>query len=64
MQFFFKRIFFLPAALLAVACALFVGRVALVIWRSIKKPLYDDVTPVVMSPLEIAENLNKLYKWN
>lgn len=50
------------AALLAVACTLFVARVILVVWKSIKKPLYSDASPEAMSPTEIEENLNSFYK--
>lgn len=50
------------AALLALACALFVARVILVAWRSIKKPLYRHAAAEAMSPMEIAENLNSFYK--
>ncbi|XP_070784656.1 uncharacterized protein [Enoplosus armatus] len=49
-------------ALLAVACVLFVARVLLVIWKHIKKPLYKDVDPEVMSPMEIAENQKTIFK--
>ncbi|XP_044031708.1 uncharacterized protein LOC122866306 [Siniperca chuatsi] len=50
------------AALLAVACVLFVGRVLLVIRRHIKKPFYEDVSPEVMSPMEIANNQKTIFK--
>lgn len=50
-------------SLLAIACALFVGRVFLVIWRQIKYPLYEDVNPEAMSPMDIAEMQRKIFKW-
>nr|XP_046227984.1 uncharacterized protein si:ch211-161h7.5 [Scatophagus argus] len=50
------------AALLAAACALFVARVVLVIWRNIKNPLYKDVSPEVMTPMEIAKEQKKIFK--
>ncbi|XP_076577706.1 uncharacterized protein LOC143314527 [Chaetodon auriga] len=50
------------AALLAAACALFVARVVLFIWRNIKKPLYKDVSPELLSPMEIAEKQKKIFK--
>ncbi|AWP20611.1 Hypothetical protein SMAX5B_001584 [Scophthalmus maximus] len=49
-------------SLLAIACALFVGRVFLVIWRQIKYPLYEDVNPEAMSPMDIAEMQRKIFK--
>lgn len=55
---------FPAAALLAMACALFVARVILVVWKSIKKPLYSDASPEAMSPTEVEENLNSFYKWH
>ncbi|MEQ2288318.1 hypothetical protein AMECASPLE_021435 [Ameca splendens] len=42
------------AALLGVACFLFVTRILLVTWRQVKNPLYKDVNPDDMSPMEIA----------
>ncbi|XP_067434556.1 uncharacterized protein [Thunnus thynnus] len=56
----FNNIFI--AALLASACALCVSRIILVVWRHIKRPLYDDVSPEVMSPMEIAEKQRKIFK--
>ncbi|XP_038149570.1 uncharacterized protein LOC119788947 [Cyprinodon tularosa] len=50
------------AALLGVACFLFVTRILLVSWRQIKKPLYKDVNPDDMSPMEIAEKQNRFLK--
>lgn len=49
-------------ALLAVACAMFAGRVFLVIWRHIKKPFHTDLSPESMSPMEIAEKQKKIFK--
>ncbi|KAM4606671.1 uncharacterized protein ACJ7VT_016839 [Polymixia lowei] len=49
------------AVLLALACALFVTRVVLVIWRHIKQPLYKDVSPEAMSPMEIAQRQKKIF---
>ncbi|XP_070842770.1 uncharacterized protein [Chaetodon trifascialis] len=50
------------AALLAAACALFVARVVLLTWRNIRKPLYKDVSPELLSPMEIAEKQKKIFK--
>ncbi|KAM6900672.1 uncharacterized protein FYW49_017188 [Xenentodon cancila] len=50
------------AALLSIACVLFATRVLLVTWRQIKKPLYRDVNPDDMSPMEIADNQKKIFK--
>ncbi|XP_041817862.1 uncharacterized protein LOC121624274 [Chelmon rostratus] len=50
------------AALLAAACAFFVARVALVIWKNVKKPLYKDASPELMSPMEIAEKQRRIFK--
>ncbi|KAG8009478.1 hypothetical protein GBF38_017786 [Nibea albiflora] len=50
------------AALLAVACTLFVSRVVLVIWKHVKKPFFKDVSPDDMSPMEIAANQKKIFK--
>ncbi|XP_071769881.1 uncharacterized protein LOC139923078 [Centroberyx gerrardi] len=49
-------------ALLALACALFVPRPVLVVWRHIKQPLYKDVSPEAMSPMEIAERQKKIFR--
>lgn len=49
-------------ALLAVGCALFVGRIVLVIWKNIKSPLYADISPELMSPMEIAEKQKRIFK--
>ncbi|KAJ8418737.1 hypothetical protein AAFF_G00002360 [Aldrovandia affinis] len=50
------------AVLLAVACTTFVVRVALVIWRHLKQPLYrGQNTKEVMSPIEIAEKQRKIF---
>lgn len=50
------------AALLGTACFLFVARILLVTWRQIKKPLYKDVNPDDMSPMEIAEKQKKMFR--
>ncbi|CAK6972891.1 uncharacterized protein LOC121888488 [Scomber scombrus] len=49
-------------ALLASACVLCATRIVLVIWKHIKKPLYEDVSPEVMTPMEIAEKQRKIFK--
>ncbi|XP_073344171.1 uncharacterized protein [Pagrus major] len=49
-------------ALLASACALFVARIVLVTWKNINKPFYKDVSPDDMSPMEIAEKQNRIFK--
>ncbi|XP_037613524.1 uncharacterized protein LOC119480938 [Sebastes umbrosus] len=38
--------------LLALACVLFVIRLVLVVWRHIRQPLYTDVSPEAMEPME------------
>ncbi|XP_071398108.1 uncharacterized protein [Centroberyx affinis] len=50
------------AVLLALACALFVMRIVLVVWRHIKQPLYEDAGPEAMSPTEIAEKQKKIFR--
>ncbi|XP_004081121.1 uncharacterized protein LOC101165601 [Oryzias latipes] len=42
-------------SLLGISCLLFAVRLLLVAWRQVKKPLYRDVDPDVMTPMEIAE---------
>ncbi|KAM8730988.1 uncharacterized protein AB9X84_025573 [Acanthopagrus schlegelii] len=49
-------------ALLASACALFVARIVLVTWKNINRPFYKDVSPDDMSPMEIAEKQNRIFK--
>lgn len=51
----------LSAVLLALASVLFVVRILLVIWRHIKQPLYEDVSPEAMEPMEIAEKQKKIF---
>lgn len=51
----------LSAVLLALASVMFVVRIVLVIWRHIKEPLYEDVSPEVMEPMEIAEKQKKIF---
>lgn len=48
--------------LLSLACVLFVTRVVLVIWRHIKQPLYKDVNPEAMEPMDISEKQKKLFR--
>ncbi|XP_075994137.1 uncharacterized protein LOC142988768 [Genypterus blacodes] len=48
-------------ALLAVASLLFVARIFLVIWRHIKLPLYKDVNPDALEPMETAAKQKKLF---
>uniref|UniRef100_UPI0037E98F4D uncharacterized protein n=1 Tax=Semicossyphus pulcher TaxID=241346 RepID=UPI0037E98F4D len=48
-------------SLLAMACFLFVARIVLVASRHVKKPLYQDVSPEDMSPMEIAEKQKKIF---
>lgn len=50
------------AALLAAGCVLCVSQILLVIWRHIKKPLYEDADPDDMSPIEIADKQKKIFK--
>ncbi|XP_071769882.1 uncharacterized protein LOC139923080 [Centroberyx gerrardi] len=49
------------AVLLALACALFVMRIVLVVWRHIKQPLYEDAGPEAMLPMEIAAKQKKIF---
>ncbi|XP_061094971.1 uncharacterized protein LOC133126646 [Conger conger] len=52
----------LIALLLAVACTLFLVRVALVTWRHVKQPLYQGKDwKEEMSPMEIAEKQKKIF---
>jgi len=55
-------VLFYSAVLLAIACVLFAIRVLLVAWRQIKKPLYRDVNPDAMSPMEIADKQKMIFK--
>lgn len=52
-----------PVALLGVSCTLLALRLVLVIWKNMKRPLLEDVSPEVMSPMEIAERQKKIYVW-
>ncbi|XP_068199840.1 uncharacterized protein [Antennarius striatus] len=52
----------LNVALLAVGCTLFVTRVGLFIWKTIKRPLYENNSVEVLSPMEIAESQKKFFK--
>lgn len=47
--------------LLAIACVTFAIRIGLVIWRHIKHPLYRDVNPEAMEPMEISEKQKKIF---
>ncbi|KAK0132680.1 hypothetical protein N1851_032444 [Merluccius polli] len=47
------------AVLLAAACVMFVTRMIVVIWRSIKHPIYEDVNPDAMQPMEVAAKQKK-----
>ncbi|AWP20610.1 Hypothetical protein SMAX5B_001879 [Scophthalmus maximus] len=49
------------AVLLAMASALFAVRIVLVVWRHFKQPLYEDVSPELMEPMEIAEKQKKIF---
>ncbi|XP_041670545.1 uncharacterized protein LOC121527596 [Cheilinus undulatus] len=49
-------------SLLAIACFLFAARLVLVIWRHIKTPLYKEVDPDEMSPMEIADKRKGIFK--
>ncbi|XP_011606248.2 uncharacterized protein [Takifugu rubripes] len=48
-------------ALLGVSCTLLALRLVLVIWKNMKRPLLEDASPEVMSPMEIAERQKKIY---
>ncbi|XP_030613146.1 uncharacterized protein LOC115799978 [Archocentrus centrarchus] len=50
------------AVLLGAACALCATRVCLVMWRQMKKPLYEDINADKMSPMEILEKQKKIFK--
>lgn len=59
---FFNPLFCYPSVvLLGIASALFVVRIILVIWRHFKQPLYDDVNPEAMEPMDIAANQKKIF---
>ncbi|KAG7524420.1 hypothetical protein JOB18_011624 [Solea senegalensis] len=47
--------------LLAVACALFVVRIVLVIWRHFKQPLYAHASMEALEPMDIAEKQKKIF---
>ncbi|KAK2859503.1 hypothetical protein Q5P01_004123 [Channa striata] len=49
------------AVLLALALVLFVARIILVVWRHLRQPLYEDVGPENMEPMEIAEKQKKIF---
>ncbi|XP_060950211.1 uncharacterized protein LOC133027194 [Limanda limanda] len=49
-------------SLLAVACVFFVTRVGLFVWKQIKNPLYKDVNPEAMCPMEIAGKQKTIFK--
>lgn len=57
----FHLYFDLSAVLLAMASALFAVRIVLVVWRHFKQPLYEDVSPELMEPMEIAEKQKKIF---
>uniref|UniRef100_A0A087XCZ4 Si:ch211-161h7.5 n=1 Tax=Poecilia formosa TaxID=48698 RepID=A0A087XCZ4_POEFO len=50
------------AVLLAVSCVLFAIRIALVVWRHIKQPLYEDAGPKALEVSEIAEKQKKIFR--
>ncbi|XP_034998815.2 uncharacterized protein LOC118098783, partial [Hippoglossus stenolepis] len=49
-------------SLLAVACAFFVTRVGLFVWKQMKNPLYKDLNPEAMCPMEIAGKQKTIFK--
>ncbi|XP_070842771.1 uncharacterized protein [Chaetodon trifascialis] len=49
------------AVLLAIACALFAVRIFLVIWRHFNSPLYSDVSPEALEPMQIAVKQKKIF---
>ncbi|XP_061569412.1 uncharacterized protein si:ch211-161h7.5 [Cololabis saira] len=53
---------FFIAGVLGMACVLCAARVFLVIQKQIKKPIYRDVNPDDMSPMEIADSQKKIFK--
>lgn len=51
--------------LLAVACVILAVRIALVIWRHIKQPLYSDAYPILnenMEPEAISKRQKKIFR--
>ncbi|GLD54731.1 uncharacterized protein AKAME5_000731100 [Lates japonicus] len=48
--------------LLAVASVLFAVRIVWVIWRHIKQPLYEDISPGAMEPMDIAVKQKKIFR--
>ena len=54
--------FTLIAVLLAFACVLFFIRMILVVWRNIKQPLYEDLSPDAMEVIAIAEKQKKMFR--
>ncbi|XP_041817861.1 uncharacterized protein LOC121624273 [Chelmon rostratus] len=50
------------AVLLAIACALFVVRIILVVWRHFHEPLYTDVSPEALEPKTVAGKQKKIFR--
>ncbi|KAK1885079.1 putative ammonia channel [Dissostichus eleginoides] len=48
--------------LLALACTIFAGRIGLVVWRHIKTPLYEHISPESMTPMEIADKQKHMFR--
>ncbi|XP_010739180.2 uncharacterized protein LOC104926917 [Larimichthys crocea] len=55
-----SRSYIFAAVILAISCAMFVARIALVTWKHYKRPLYNNKGPN-MSPIEIALTQRRLF---
>ncbi|XP_061569609.1 uncharacterized protein LOC133423450 [Cololabis saira] len=49
-------------ALLALTSVLFVMRIILVVWKHIKQPLYEDISPEALEAMETAEKQKKIFR--
>lgn len=61
-----RFLFPLSVLLLCLASVIFVVRIALVIWRHIKQPLYSDAFPVLnemKQPEDISKRQKKIFRW-
>lgn len=66
-RFIYRALFYLffplTASILALSALMFVVRIALVVWRHYKRPLYSSSGPN-LSPVEIALTQRKLFLWS
>lgn len=62
-QYVFYLFFPFTASILALSALMFVVRIALIVWRHYKQPLYSSSEPN-LSPVEIALTQRKLFLWS